>query len=483
MEDNNMKTLKYFALGLLALAGLALQSCNDSKEYDVKGDSRSYIYIDFSADREYVFNVAHTPLGDFGDNIFVELPVKIQYPESTPTDVKLIVDNSLIPNFRKKYASELEELGVDFSALPDEVLNGLELTNTVIPAGSYDGEEPLTMTIPQELTVFLTDPYYVVPLRVESFVKKDVRGSEEQGVAYVIIATGNKVAYYRSPYQSTNKIILTPVGVITSDVSGQFNAGLHYALPEDVELEAVVNNDLITAYNMDNGTDCVAFPDEVINQFEISSTVVPAGETYAASTIDVFLPSSVAETLPTGNYVLPLNLKTVYPSGDELIDEEEVVYAVLNIVEDTRLVKANGTPSDMLGTRLSSYAGWTSNPSGLFRSNGGVNSNYSLGSTRPGVFTVDMQSERNVTGFYARPYYGQYGYLAYVLGLEVSLDGSTWTDCGLLEEDEITFQSGYGYYVLYGPVTARYLRVTIDPIAADFGTSYNRITGFGVWVQ
>ena len=478
-----MKTLKYIALGFLAIAGFTLQSCSDSDDYDVKGDPRTFIYIDHNAADEVYFNVAHTPLGNFGTDIYAEFPIKIQYLQSSPTEVKLVVDNSLIEDFCTKNATELQTLGVEVSELPAEVLAVLQLSKTIIPAGSYEGEGPLTVSLPNEYWSLLTEPYYVVPLRVESFVKKDVRGSEDYGVAYLIISTTDKIAKFVE-HNAANAIVHTPAGVITSDVNGNFNVSLNYALTEDIDVTAVPNNDLVSLYNMNNGANAQAFPDEFVSQFVITPAVVPAESTASAGSIDVFLPSSVAETLPVGSYVLPLNLKYTYSTGDVVVDEDEVAYVVLDVIEDSRMVKPNGDASDMLGTEVSSYSGWSSDPANLFRSNGSVNTNYSLGSSSPATFTVTMPQEYNVTGIRIIPMYGSWGYTATLLQLEVSTDGSSWMDCGTLEGDELTWQSGGRYYYpLYGAVPAKYLRVTVTVETAAYGSYYNRLQGFAVYTE
>ena len=469
-----MKTLKYLALGFLAIAGLTLQSCNHDDSYDVRGERGTFVYIDNAVSHVKEVSLYHSPVGEFGQ-LSASFPVKVQYAVNADLTVTPKVDNNLVAKYNEEHETE-------FAAFPAEAISALDLVGTVIKKGNYTAESEVEVSLSEEFFPLLPEPEYLLPVRMTVFSPVDVRGSEDYGVYYIIVHTSSKMVAFTGNLVSKHTIVDTPVGRSGGNVTGSFRAMIREIVESDVEVTLVPNNELVNEYNVEYSAGASALPAAALNALEITGATISAGASQSGQ-MTAALPDDVALALPVGEYVVPMNLKYTYATGDVVVDEEQVVYLYINVFADTRLVRANGTASDMLGSRITSYSGWTSNPSGLIKSNGSINTNWSMGSEVPATFIVDMQQERTFTGFTFNPMYASW-YGHGLAALEVSTDGNNWTECGKLAEDEI-YQSGSTcYYTLYGPVVARYLKVTVEvPIAAQYGTYYNRLQGFAVYVD
>ncbi len=437
-----MKTLKYFALGLLAVAGLTLQSCGNDDHYDVNGDPRTFVYIDFNTPRLVEFNVTHTPVGHFGE-IAASFPVKIQYAVEGPTEVKFTVDNTLIDAFNA-------ENGTDYLECPAEVLAGLELTSTVIPAGSYEGNEPLTVTLPEEYFSLLTEAGYVIPLRATSFVKKDVRGSEEHGIVYLVINTSGDEGFF-STLTSTAEIVRTPVSVIGT-IDNNFSVGLQNVLTSDVEVTGVYDNSLITTYNVNNGTGYQELPAAVRNALEITPATIAAGD--ATGTINISLTDpSLASQLTEDGYVYPMRLQLTYSNGDVVVQEEEIAYLI--VTTSYKVVNEGAGPGSLLGSQISTdeVLTWTVDHDQM----SSITNPSDWNTWDSGTYIIDMKTTHNISGLSFIPPYSNYAW-SVTANVSLSTDGATWIECG--ETSSMAKSNRWFYYVLYGAIPAQYIKLT-----------------------
>lgn len=104
---------------------------------------------------------------------------------------------------------------------------------------------------------------------------------------------------------------------------------------------------------------------------------------------------------------------------------------------------------------------------------------------------MDMKTTRNLTGLAIYCYYANYAryygndYKPQSYAVEISSDGTNFTSIGKLAGDDLVVDnSGYGWFVLYGPMPCRYIRVTIEwaPILASY-SSYWRLSGFRAYAE
>lgn len=284
-------------------------------------------------------------------------------------------------------------------------------------------------------------------------------------------------------------IVKTPVGYIKM-LSAPIVASATKATNADTHVQFAIDNSKVDDYNKAHGTNYLAAPDGAISFDKTSLTIKAATET-TEDTLWVSF-SETAEQLLTDKtgYVIPIVISSCDGEGYQPSINMATKYIVVGLEESA--VRPKGTAAEMLGAEMNDYTTWTSNPSGftgLF-SGSSWNRRYSIPNS-PGVFTLDMQSTRNLTGIAVYCYYAQYAYYygsdvyPQSIAVEISSDGSTFTSIGKLEGDDLYVDdSGYAWFDLYGPMPCRYMRVTIEwaPLLQSY-SSYWRLSGFRAYAQ
>lgn len=147
--------------GGLAIALLTtLFACSDKEHFDVTGDTVNRIFVNTRSSyvNEVSFNVIHTPIGNMGDNVSIKIPVRATMPVSAATRVTLALDPSLIDSYNAKN-------GTAFKAIPTNLLD-IANGHLTIPSGATLSTD--SMSIQVKDIAALTDPAYVVPLKITS---------------------------------------------------------------------------------------------------------------------------------------------------------------------------------------------------------------------------------------------------------------------------------------------------------------------------
>ncbi len=201
----------YIACGVLFLGTATLSGCSDDEAYDVDGSNNNLIYVDQSVAKVTECTVYHTPVGSFGD-ITANVKARLQYASADSITISAAPDTTMVSEYNKEYN------GVA-TTVPADVLAAIQLEKTGISAGANVASEPLKVTIPAEACARLTEPEYVVPLRLTAVKEgsldtdRPVVASEEMGVYYVAIHTTNDMVYLAGSNSAKSSIVRTPVGV------------------------------------------------------------------------------------------------------------------------------------------------------------------------------------------------------------------------------------------------------------------------------
>ena len=203
-------------------------------------------------------------------------------------------------------------------------------------------------------------------------------------------------------------IVKTPVGYIKM-LNAPILASATKATSVDTHVQFAVDNSKVDEYNKAHGTSYLAAPDGAV-KLSINSLTIKADAEKTADTLWVSF-SETAEQLLTDKtgYVIPISISSCDGEGYQPSVNMATKYIVVGLEESA--VRPKGTASEMLGSEMSDYTTWTSNPTGftgLF-SGSSWNRRYSIPNS-PGVFTLDMQSTRNLTGIAVYCYYAQYAY-------------------------------------------------------------------------
>ena len=443
----------YIACGVLFFGAAALTGCSDDEVYDVDGSNNNLIYIDQSVAKVTECTVYHTPVGSYGD-ITANVKTKLQYASADSITISAAPDTSMVSVYNKEYHAAA-------TTVPADVLAAIQLEKTGVAAGANVASEPLRVTIPAEACARLSEPEYVVPLRLSAVKEgtldtdRPVVASEEMGVYYLAIHSTNDMVYLSGSNSVNCGIVRTPVGIF-GEVKADFNVGLHFQLDSEVKVSATVDNSLIDAYNAEHGKSYKALPANVAGAIEVTPVTVAAGEVNGS--MHVALPTELGQTLTEAGYVAPLRLVAEYANGTKVTLDSQVAYLVVTTEESLIQDK----PTALLGTAVSDISTW--------KCIAAVNYNkdelklstwkFSQMNIDNASFVVDFGAVHKVGAFKMKCNPGK-SYRFYL-----SEDNAKWVDLGDVE-GKGTYSENWSskWYVLYGAVNARYVKVEqqLDP--------------------
>ena len=186
----------------LCLGALCLSSCDDDEQYDVVGQQGSRVYVNFGSTdgiRNLVgaAEIIHTPVGEIGGNTSATFAVSCAGRPAGPVEVSFAYQPDEVAAFNEQhetsYAALPEgclEMGV--LCLPDEEGNrelNTARTTVGIPAGELKSADSLTLRIPERAWASLTEPAYLIPVRIVSVSGAQLAANEGYDRAYALVNT------------------------------------------------------------------------------------------------------------------------------------------------------------------------------------------------------------------------------------------------------------------------------------------------------
>jgi len=313
--------------------------------------------------------------------------------------------------------------------------------------------------------------------------------------SYDVVGNPNNLFYIKasssasSPNTLAYQVVHTPIGD-----SGAFSAQypVHCTRPSsgNATVKAGVDNSLIDAYNTKYGTSYKQFPTGTLDVSKMSVTILK-DSCKGQDSITISVSKDNLAKLTESGYIAPIRITSV--DGANGLGSKDYGIAYLVVTTQTKLIKDNVGPSDMLGTLVTDYSGWTgSYPDGTSLkvadiTNGQLDDNGWRLTTDSHTVIVDMKSVKNVTGirscrwYYYNPDWDWgYGYSFSSIGLSLSEDGNTWTSAGTADASKMEMdRSYYQYLALYGAVKARYLKMEY----LSGSSSVSSLAELGVYVQ
>ncbi|MBQ7149567.1 MAG: DUF1735 domain-containing protein [Prevotella sp.] len=460
-----MKTniVKCFSYCMLAVAALSFVSCSSNDSYDVYGNPDNLVYLDLRGPKTYESKLLSTPVGIFGmAGAFI--PVHAQHATSGMASVEVV--DSLVARYNRENKTE-------YPAFPAEALKALQITPAQFANNQKD---TIQVNVPEDKYALFTEPTYVLPL-----VLSDVQGGkateiEDYKVAYVLVNVSSTEDFISITGGQTVKcgIVKTPVGVF-GGVSANFGASIKAAVATDWTSTLEVDNSLVASYNEAHNTEYAALPADALAALEITSNVIAKGQTSSTANIKVSLPDNIAQALDK-SYIIPLRLKTTY--GDKTYQEDnDVAYILIDVSESL----INDDATEVKGTAVT---GMTCIEAVNLNKDVFATSNWSfLQQSDNASFVVDLGATKNVSSILISS-----GAMNNAK-IELSADNSSWKVVGNTSEHSgPSVGSGwYSYtaYVLYGAVSARYVRVTMSLDTNYWGWFYNycRLDAFNVYAE
>jgi hypothetical protein len=283
--------------------------------------------------------------------------------------------------------------------------------------------------------------------------------------SYDFVGNPNNLVYLSINSKNTlnSAVVHTPVGEF-GGLDFKIPAFIQRAVTKATTVSLVADNSLIDAFNQKNSTDYVALPDGFLNLSEaVAHIKADTVATYDSLRI-TFKDGADLSQLTAKGYVAPLRLKV---EGDGTASEERgIVYVI--ITTSTSLI--NDSPTGLLGTKADG-SNWKCLSADGLDANDFATENWSFTKKQAtSSFVVDLGATHKVSGYLVGSNLINNGEIA------VSEDNSTWTTLGSLRghkgiDEEIDW-STYTWYVLYGAVPARYVKVTMNLNTSYWGWNY-----------
>lgn len=446
---------RYFAYSFVAVAALTLGSCGDDEKYDFEGNPDNLVYFKAGEINSNVFtaDVRHTPVGDFS-NLTIKIPVYVQHPVSNATRVTVALDNSLVDAYNA-------EKGTSYPVLPEAALE-LQKASVTLAANEYSSTDSIEAQLAENLLGTLTEPEYMTAFRIVD-VNGNGKASEERGAIYVKVQTSNDYIHVSGNDEVTGMIYHTPIGSM-GNVSIDLPAYVNQAAKVGATATITVDNSLVQEYNAEHGTNYTEAPNGVLS-IENGSVSIDQGETTSATNFKASIPTDKMEQLSKPQYMIPLRIAAKRTDGIN-VEKAGVIYLIVNTEEklfnegQTTIPGSAISPEEMLN--------WTVDKDEM----GSVTSPGDWAQWDSGSYTVDMKETKMVTGMMLQAMYAGYGHNWYYINsakLELSEDGSNWTNCGTATRNMMSWNGDYQVYALYGGVKARYVKVTFSHRYANYG--------------
>ena len=440
MKKNIFKVLAY---SFVAATALTFGSCSSDDHYDVTGNPDNLVYFRAGSanSNEFTATVKHTPVGDFSD-LKIKLPVYLQRSVAAGTTVTVALDNTAVETYNA-------EKSTSYATLPEAVVQIVKNT-VVFKADTLASTDSVEVQLQEAALAQLTESAYLMPLRIIN-VSGGASGSEERGIIYVKISNVNDYIHVNSNDVVTGSIAHTPVGSF-GGITLDHAALVSNAAKVGATATIAIDNSLVAEYNAANSTNYKEIPSGALT-IENATVTIAEGATASSTNFKASIPEDKLATLTEPAYVVPLRISAQRTDGVSVADAG-VIYLIVTTSE--KLIN-EGAGSDLLkGAEISTedMLTWTCDNANMSDvcDNGDWTTMWS-----DGTYVIDMQSEKAITGFKFLPGYYNYSPTV-VMSVALSSDGATWTDCGSTES--MADEGGWRYFVLYGGVPARYIKLT-----------------------
>lgn len=290
--------------------------------------------------------------------------------------------------------------------------------------------------------------------------------------SYDVVGNPNNLFYIKansspsvsSPNSLLFGVVHTPVGDF-GNVRAQFPVRCLRNVDVATKVTAQLDNTLIDAYNAKYGTSYAQFPEGALN-LDLPTVTVEKGSYVAIDSLTASVSSSALAKFTEPGYIAPIRIASVAGSKGEGSEVYGIGYIIVKT--STKLIKSGTSSSDILGTLVTDYSGWSAS---CAQSNNNDFASLVDGDTWSGwdfnssvaTVLVDMHSEKEFAGIRSYCLYGMYssyGYYFSNIALAYSTDGINYVDAGSASNAEMVNENGYQYISFYGAVKARYLKIT-----------------------
>lgn len=276
----------------------------------------------------------------------------------------------------------------------------------------------------------------------------------------------------------------TPESSTGPEISIGFPARITRLTDSNVNVTAVLDNSLITAFNEAYGTEYIALPSGILSVENLAVTI-PANAYASADSIKVSIDAEKYSLLKGNSYVAPIAISDVSDSSMNISSNLGTAYVVINCMSTN--IRVGGAAATIPGTLNSTTTGWdaTASPS----STSGAMANIFTTSTstywgfgsQSVTITVDMAEVKSLAGFRLYQRGGTNTSRRFTkVAVSVSADGDSYESQGpALAQADMAYDSGYQYVSFYEAVQARYVKLELT--FGGTSSSYWALVNFGAY--
>lgn len=461
-----MKINKIFMLcsGLL-LSGALLTSCSDDdNSYDFEGNSNNLAYFPVNATTPTANTITATPAGSIG--VAGKMEVNFQRPVNTNTMVAVVANEAAAEKYNLEHQT-------NYPILPADVID-YAYAKTTVEAGEKTSKNPIQVRVASDKLAMLTEPTYLAAFTI-SDVLGDGVSSKSRNTFYTLVsvnANAQDKLHLVSNDVKNCSVVNTPIGRI-GGISFEQAFVFDGALNNAATITLTKDNSLIAAYNAANNTDAVAMPDGVLD-IENAQITIENGASESVEKFKMAVPEDKLGQLADGKYVVPFKISVQKEDGTTVADAG-VFYLSANVITASGLI--NDYATEIPGSAISGGEGITclaaENLDPASYASFFTTSSWSgwgfLQKQATASATFDLGETKTITAF-------NIGGSITDAFVEISEDNVNWTALGKQSEHTAVTKkegwSSYSAYVLYAPMPARYLRVTLDVDENDYSWAY-----------
>lgn len=299
----------------------------------------------------------------------------------------------------------------------------------------------------------------------------------------------DRVFLANSTTVSAGELVSTPIGYLPA-FEMAVNARLTSNAKSDIKVNVKVDPTLVDAYNAENEKAYAAIPADAV-QFSANELTIEKGKSISEDVLMTISEAAYTQ-LTEPEYLIPVVITSASDASIKVNADYSTRYYVLNVKE--KWARDMATEADMPAPKITDYTGWTlvggnvpsltaANQTTLLTGGSSGTSTYNWTWNSQETYAIfDMGKTYNIGGCAIKTNYSNYGgsYLVNNLGMELSMDNQTWTDCGYLPRGTFAYDSwGLQFVGLYATMPARYIKIKAR--LASSSSSYRRVQALRVY--
>ena len=445
----------YMLAGALFLGTVALTSCSKDDSYDFDGSADNLAYFPTSAQTPFQSTITITPAGAIGA-VGDKINVLFQRPVSAATRVSVQANTALAEAYNAAN-------GTNYTVIPADYFD-YSLATVTVEKGQTESTDGLMVKVYSDKLPQMTDEAgYIAAFNIS-----DVQGAGKSSVSrntyYAIVNTDVQAQLHVVASDvKTCSVVNTPVGRIggvSFDQPFTFSGALNNA----ATITLVQDNTLIADYNTANGAEAKELPDGLLDIANAEVTIAD-GASASASNFKMSIPDGKLDQLADGLYVVPFKISVTKGDGTSVANAG-VFYLVINAITASGLINDYATEipgTAMTGDGVTCLSAENLKPeevAGFFST--GYSGGWNLQEKRETASCVlDLGESKTITAFNIS------GEITDAF-VEISDDNNSWTELGRQSEhtkvsipDPNYYWMTTDAYVLYAPMSARYVRITM----------------------